>query len=99
MSVKIGTDSQSRSTFCDEDGNPLESMPVATLNMINISGWGAQVDGGDSRPASRRRISMEDDHKSDVSGESSVSSIYDPAAALLEESRMKSYREYRNKSH
>ena len=64
-----------------------------------ISGGGAQSNEDDFRPTSRRRISVEDVSNSDISGESSVLTIIDSAAALLEESRMSCYREYRNQNH
>ena len=99
MSVNIGTDTQSRPAFCDEDGNPLDRMPVVSINMINISSGRARPNEEEDRPTSRQRISMEDESKAKISGESSILTFIDPAAAILEESRMSCYREYRERNH
>ena len=77
MSVNTGTDSQSRSAFCDEDGNPLDRMPVVSINMINICGGGGQSNEEENRPASRQRISLVNDQISGVSGDIPVSNIND----------------------
>ena len=48
-------------------GNPLDRMPVVSINMINISGGGGQSNEEENRPASRQRIFLENDRISGVS--------------------------------
>ena len=97
MPACTGTDYQSRPSFCDEDGNPLESMPVVNINMINISGGGGQANEDEARPVLRQRLSLEDDQAIVIPGDIPIPVVNDPACINIEKERMLCYRSYRER--